>query len=122
MEVNNITPSMNGGKQSYPNFKKVSFYIAQYPVHWTVQSALHFTPGGHVYSDTNSASLGSILAKQQLRTNTNHSHFYHSLSVNWGVMERTKMPKLRKWWLKVCFVHPDDAQGIDDYGDGHHIP
>ena len=44
------------------NVKKVCFYIAQYPVRWTAQSALYFTPGRHVHSDTNSASLGSILA------------------------------------------------------------
>ena len=49
---------------------KVCFYniIAQYPVRWTVQSALHFSsPERPVHSDTNSASLGSILAMQQLR-------------------------------------------------------
>ena len=46
------------------------FYIAQYPVHWTAQSALHFSsPGRPVHSDTNSASLGSILAMQQLLSN-----------------------------------------------------
>ena len=46
-----------------------SFYIAQYPVRWTAQSALHFlpSPGRPVHSDTNSASPGSILARQQLR-------------------------------------------------------
>ena len=38
------------------------FYIAQYPVRWTVQSALHFSsPGRPVHSDTDSASPGSIL-------------------------------------------------------------
>ena len=47
---------------------KVCFYIAQYPVRWTAQSALHFSsPGRPVHSDTNSASPGSILAMQQLR-------------------------------------------------------
>ena len=44
------------------------FYIAQYPVRWTAQSALHFSsPSRPVHSDTNSASRGSILAMQQLR-------------------------------------------------------
>ena len=48
--------------------KRVCFYIAQYPVRWTAQSALHVSsPGRPVHSDTNSASLGSILAMQQLR-------------------------------------------------------
>ena len=38
------------------------FYIAQYPVRWTAQSALHFcSPGRTVHSDTDSASPGSIL-------------------------------------------------------------
>ena len=47
------------------------FYIAQYPVRWTAQSASHFSfPGRPVHSDTNSSSLGSILAMQQLRVKT----------------------------------------------------
>ena len=37
-------------------------------------------PGRPVHSsDTNQTSLGSILATQQLRTNTNPSHFHHRL-------------------------------------------
>ena len=48
--------------------QKGMFYIAQYPVRWTAQSALHLSfPGRSVHSDNNSASLGSILAMQQLR-------------------------------------------------------
>ena len=45
-----------------------SFYITQYPVHWTAQSALHFfaSSGRPVHSNNNSASPGSILARQQL--------------------------------------------------------
>ena len=49
---------------------KVCFYIAQYPVHWTAQSALHSPPGRPVHSGTNSTSLARILATQQLRTTT----------------------------------------------------
>ena len=53
---------------------KCSFYIAQYPVRWTAQSALQFFlfafPGRPVHSDTNSASPGSILVRQQLRAKT----------------------------------------------------
>ena len=38
--------------------KKGSFYIAQYPVRWTAQIALHFSsPGRPVHSDINSASM-----------------------------------------------------------------
>ena len=48
--------------------KKVWFYIALYPVHWTAQSALHFPPLADLFIPTPfSASLGSILVMQQLR-------------------------------------------------------
>ena len=46
----------------------VWFYIALYPVRWTAQSALHFPPLADLFIPTPfSASLGSILAMQQLR-------------------------------------------------------
>ena len=48
--------------------KKVWFYIALYPIRWTAQSALHFPPLADLFIPTPfSASLGSILAMQQLR-------------------------------------------------------
>ena len=47
------------------NKVKICFYIANYPVRWTTQRAIHFISGRHVHSDTNSASPGSILAMQQ---------------------------------------------------------
>ena len=48
--------------------RKVWFYIALYPVRWTAQSALHFPPLADLFIPTPfSASLGSILAMQQLR-------------------------------------------------------
>ena len=71
--------------------KKCSFYIAQYTVRWTGQIALHFFPpsGRPVHSDTNSASLGSILVTQQLRGAKTKSLTFPPLSianwVNWGV-------------------------------------
>ena len=44
------------------------FYIVQYPVRWSAKSAIHLSsPGRHIHSGTNSASLGSILAMQKLR-------------------------------------------------------
>ena len=47
---------------------KVCFYIVQYQVRWTAQSALHFPPLADLFIPTPfSASLGSILAMQQLR-------------------------------------------------------
>ena len=53
---------------SYLSGVKVWFYIALYPVRWTAQSALHFPPLADLFIPTPfSASLGSILAMQQLR-------------------------------------------------------
>ena len=51
---------------------KGSFYIAQYPLRWTAQSALHFLPSlTDLFIPTPfSASPGSILARQQLRAKT----------------------------------------------------
>ena len=51
---------------------KGSFYIAQYPVRWIAQSASHFLPSlTDLFIPTPfSASLGSILAMQQLRAKT----------------------------------------------------
>ena len=61
------------------------------------------SPGRPVHSDTNSASPWSILAMQQLCAKNIHSHFHYCLYpgtqlyswLNWGVMERSKMLKLR---------------------------
>ena len=52
--------------------KEGSFYIAQYPVRWTAQSASHFLPSlTDLFIPTPfSASPGSILARQQLRAKT----------------------------------------------------
>ena len=50
-----------GWQRVYVGKKKVSFYIAQYPVHRTAQSAFtHYFPGRPVQSNTISTSLGSI--------------------------------------------------------------
>ena len=84
--------------------KKVCFYIAQYPVRWTAQSALHLSsPDRPVHSDTNSASLGSILAMQQLRNDYSLTCPPLSIArypfkyswVDWGVVQRMKMPTFR---------------------------
>ena len=57
-----------GGNAKRTQKKKVWFYIAQYPVRWTAQSALHIPPRADLFIPTPfSASLGSILAMQQLR-------------------------------------------------------
>ena len=60
-----ISYAFNSGKKVKV---KVWFYIALYPVRWTAQSALHFPPLADLFIPTPfSASLGSILAMQQLR-------------------------------------------------------
>ena len=47
--------------------KKVSFYIAQYPARWTVQSALHFSLPWQTCSFRHQLGFsGFILARQQL--------------------------------------------------------
>ena len=56
--------------------KKVSSYIARYPVFGTAQSALHFTPGRPVHSKAISTSRGII----QPRCN-NSSFTYPPLSI-----------------------------------------
>ena len=54
--------------QHIHQYKVWFFYIALYPVRWTAQSALHFPPLADLFIPTPfSASLGSILAMQQLR-------------------------------------------------------
>ena len=59
-------------KRDFPLKGKGSFYIAQYPVRWIAQSALHFLPSlTDLFIPTPfSASPGSILAMQQLRATT----------------------------------------------------
>ena len=57
-----------GGRGRVKKKVKVWFYIALYPLRWTAQSALHFPPLADLFIPTPfSASLGSILAMQQLR-------------------------------------------------------
>ena len=59
--------------------------------------------GRSVHSDTNSASLGSIQTWCNYCAKTIHLHFHHCLKpgthlyswVNWGIVERTRMSKLR---------------------------
>ena len=73
------------------------------PLDRSKRFTLFALPGRPVHSDTNSASPGSILVMQQLRATTKSSHFQHCLQpgthlyswVDWGIVKRTKMPKLR---------------------------
>ena len=79
--------------------------IAKYPVRFTAQSALQFTPPWQTCSFWHQLDFSGKKnsATQQLRTKTIHSYFHHRLQpgthlyswVNWGVAERTKIPYLR---------------------------
>ena len=73
-----------------------------YPVLWIAQSSLRCTPSRPVHSGTNSTSLGSILATQQMRQIL--SLAFPPLPIarcsfirpsELGRMERTKMSKLQ---------------------------
>ena len=82
------------------------FYLVQYPVRWNAQSALHFTPGRPVHSDTNSASLGRILAMQQLCAKTIHSYFHRCLA-RYSFIELSELGCLREYSdnmhaFKIC--------------------
>ena len=68
----NDHPTISKSKFYLADKGKGSFYIAQYPVRWTAQSALHFLPSlTDLFIPTPfSASPGSILARQQLRAKT----------------------------------------------------
>ena len=85
---------------------KGSFYIAQYPVRWTAQSASHFLPSlTDLFIPTPfSPSPGSILARQQLRTKTKSLAFpplsiarysFIQLSRQGRQWRERKMPNLR---------------------------
>ena len=86
--------------------KKSSFYIAQYPVRWTAQSASHFLPSlTDLFIPTPfSASPGSILARQQLRAKTKSLTYpplsiarysFIQLSEQGRLWSERKMPNLR---------------------------
>ena len=61
--------------------KKVSFYIAHYPVHRTAQSAFtHYFPGRLVQSNTISTSLGSIQPHATINVRkAARTHIHHCL-------------------------------------------
>ena len=66
-------------------------------------------PGRPVHSDTNSASLGSILATQQLRAKTIHSHFHHCL---YQVLIYTAEWTGASWSERKCPNFKTVAKGI----------
>ena len=81
---------------------KGSFYIAQYPVRWTAQSALHCfaLPDRPVHCDTNSASPGSILARQQLRAKTKSLTFPPLSIARYSFLQLSQLG--RQWRERKC--------------------
>ena len=86
---------------------KGSFYIAQYPVRWTAQSALHFLPSlTDLFIPTPfSASPGSILARQQLITHISTTVYSQVLIYT---AESTEAP----WSERKCPNFETVAKGI----------
>ena len=72
---------------------KCSFYIAQYPVRWTAQSAftLFAFPDRPVHSNANSASPGSILATLQLRGETKSITFPPLSIARYSFIQRSQL-------------------------------
>ena len=75
---------------------KGSFYIAQYPVRWTAQSASHFLPSlTDLFIPTPfSASPGSILARQQLRAKTKSLTFPPLSIVRYSFIQLSEQGRL----------------------------
>ena len=76
---------------------KGSFYIAQYPVRWTAQSASHFLPSlTDLFIPTPFlASPGSILARQQLRAKTKSLTFPPLSIARYSFIQRSRLRRLR---------------------------
>ena len=108
--------------------KKGSFYIAQYPVRWTAQSASQCFPSlADLFIPTPfSASPGSILVMLQLRAKTKSLTFppggnvtplsiarysFKQLQSTGASMDRTKMPNLRNG-IKGGFEPLDCESGV----------
>ena len=92
--------------------KKCSFYIAQYPVRWTAQSAVHFfaLPGRPVDSGTNSASPGSILAMQQLSATTKSLTFPPLSIARYSFIQLSQLK--RQWRERKCQIFETVAKRI----------
>ena len=99
--------------------KKGSFYIAQYPVHWTAQSALRFfaLPDRPVHSDTNSASPGSIIVMQQLHATTKSLTFPPLSIARYSFIQLSQLG--RQWRERKCPIFETVAKGDSNPGSLH---
>ena len=83
--------------------KKGRFYIAQFPVRWTVRIkrfTLFALPDRPVHSNTNSASPGSILARQQLRAKTKSLTFPPLSIARYSFIQLSQQG--RQWRERKC--------------------
>ena len=92
--------------------KKGSFYIAQYPVRWTAQSALHLLPSlTDLFIPTPfSASPGSILAMQQLRATTKSLAFPPLPIARYSFIQLSQQG--RQWSERKCPIFETVTTGI----------
>ena len=90
---------------------KVCFYIAEYPVRWTAQIALHFLPSlTDLFIPTPfSASPGSILAMQQLRATTKSLAFPPLSIARYSFIQLSQQG--RQWREGKCPIFQTVAKG-----------
>ena len=102
-------------KQIVSSYVKGSFYIVQYPVRWTAQSALHFSsPGRPVHSDTNSASPRSILVMLQLRAKTKSLPFPTLSIARYSFIQLSQQGC--QWRERKCPIFETVAKGDSNPG------
>ena len=95
---------------------KGSFYIAQYPVRWTAQSAFHFWPSlTNLFIPTPfSASPGSILARQQLRAKTKSLTFPPLCIARYSFIQLSR--QRHQWKEGKCPIFQMVAKGDSNPG------
>ena len=95
---------------------KGSFYIAQYPVRWTAQSASHFLPSlTDLFIPTPfSASPGSILARQQLCAKTKSLTFPPLSIARYSFIQLRQQG--RQWRERKCPIFQTVPKGDSNLG------
>ena len=92
--------------------KKIMFLYSAVssPLERSKRFTLFAFPDRPVHSNTNSASPGGILARQQLRATTNHSHVHHCLDSQ--VLIFTAESTEASWRERKCQNFETVAKGI----------
>ena len=95
---------------------KGSFYIAQYPVRWTAQSASHFLPSltDLIIPTSFSASPGSILARQQLCAKTKSLTFSPLSIARYSFIQLSQQGC--EWRERKCPIFETVANGDSNPG------